>query len=638
MKKRIAVLANGWNSENLSNFMMGITEAVEKESMDFFVFLSYASYGFTEDARISEGLIYDLPDLSSFDGIIIFGPGLNFQDVIDRIQKYADEAGVPVISIGLKHKGHYYIGAGNYVGMRELTDHMIDVHHAKNLLFIAGSKENDDSNERLKAIKDSCEAHGVPFGEKNVVYSNWERGVAIDYIRNNYETPDKFPDAFLCANDQLAIIVNQSMESEYHLDPRSVKITGFDYLDQGKNFFPSITTVDQRYDAIGVKAAKLFENLFKGKKVPEETIVECKFELGESCGCGYSRKAMRNRRAHIRKMQQDTYMTISREGRLFVMERCISQAQSYKGAKKNLQDLLYNSYGSEGDTFYITFAPMLENVGEIEDSKLPIQTLDKEYLVVAGKKDNKPIADIEKVDRKMIVPGYDGEGENKIYQITMLRNENIICGYFIMGREAKNMRGTDMYDFQGRLDRSFFTYIRNLQLSTLNKKLADLMEQDVLTHVKNRTAYDKYLNSFKEKLDTGEVKEFAVAYFDINNLKVINDKYGHEAGDAYIRNSCKLICDTFKHSPVFRIGGDEFLSFIINEDYENRDALLEGMKKDMAKREKNPTKYPPASRVSIATGIAVYDSKTDKDIMSVVNHADVLMYEEKFKMKNGNVR
>jgi hypothetical protein len=62
------------------------------------------------------------------------------------------------------------------------------------------------------------------------------------------------------------------------------------------------------------------------------------------------------------------------------------------------------------------------------------------------------------------------------------------------------------------------------------------------------------------------------------------------------------------------------------------------MKKDMAKREKNPAKYPPTSRVSIATGIAVYDRKRDKDIMSVVNHADILMYEEKFKMKNGNVR
>ncbi len=638
MKKRIAVLANGWNSENLSNFMMGISEAVKKESTDFFVFLSYASYGFAEDARVTEGLIYDLPDLSSFDGIIIFGPGLNFQDVIDRIQKYADEAGVPVISIGLKHKGHYYIGAGNYGGMRKLADHMIEVHNARNMLFIAGSKENDDSNERLKAVKDSCKEHGIKFSKKNVIYSNWEQGVAIDYINNTYKTPEEFPDAFICANDPLAIAVSQGIEGNYHIDPRSVKITGFDYLDQGKTFFPSITTVNQQYDAIGAKAAKLLEDIFKGKKVPEETIVECKFELAESCGCGHSRKSMKNRRAHIRRMQLEEFMTINREGRLFVMERCIAQAQSYKNAKKNLQDLMYNSAGSEGGTFYITFAPILENVGEIEDSKLPMQTLDKEYLVVAGKKNEKPIADVEMVDRKTIVPDYCGTGENTIYQITLLRNENFVCGYIIMGREASKMRGNDLYEFQGRLDRSFFTYIRNLQLNTLNKKLADLMEQDVLTHVKNRTAYDKYLKWFREKLDEGEIKEYAIAYFDINNLKVINDKYGHEAGDAYIRNSCKLICDTFKHSPVFRIGGDEFLSVIINEDYDNRDELLEGMKKEMTMREKNPDKFPPALRVSIATGIAVYDSKTDKDIMSVVNHADVLMYEEKYKMKNGNVR
>ena len=87
MKKRIAVLANGWNSENLSNFMMGIEKNVKPGSMDFFVFLSFASYGYNEINRKAEALIYELPNLKSFDAVIIFGPGLNFQDVIEKIQK-----------------------------------------------------------------------------------------------------------------------------------------------------------------------------------------------------------------------------------------------------------------------------------------------------------------------------------------------------------------------------------------------------------------------------------------------------------------------------------------------------------------------------------------------------------------------
>ena len=568
-KRRIAILANGWNSENLSNFLMGITGAAAKESMDFFVFLSYASYGYNEISKKAEGLIYELPDLKSFDAIVIFGPGLNFPEVIEKIQNLADEAGVPVVSIGIRHKGHYYIGADNYLGMKVLTDHMIEKHNVKNILYVAGSEENDDSNQRMKAIIDSAKEHGVPFGESNVFYSNWEQGRILDYIRSSYKDSKDFPDVFMCANDQLAIAVNQAMERTYNLEPNSIKITGFDYLDQSKTFYPSITTVDQRYNKIGEKACEILNGVFKGKELPYETMVGCECKIGESCGCGYSRKAMQNRRSYIRRMQWEQRLAMNKEGRLFVMERCISQSQSYKQAAETVQSLICNTPGGEGNTFYMTFAPFLEKVGDKEENELPKLSLDDSYLVVAGKKDGVPV-NSDNVDRKTVVPGYTGEGDNSVFLITMLRSDDLICGYLIMGMDPYEIRRNDLYDYQGRIDRAFFTYIRNLQLNTLNKKLADLMEQDSLTHVKNRTAYDKYVKSFMTRVSVGEIKEYAVAYFDINNLKVINDEYGHEAGDAYIRNSCKLICDTYKHSPVFRIGGDEFLCIIYHDDYTGR--------------------------------------------------------------------
>jgi hypothetical protein len=62
------------------------------------------------------------------------------------------------------------------------------------------------------------------------------------------------------------------------------------------------------------------------------------------------------------------------------------------------------------------------------------------------------------------------------------------------------------------------------------------------------------------------------------------------------------------------------------------------MKDEMAAREASPEKYSPAARVSIATGMAVFDPEVDEDIMMVVNKADVLMYEEKARMKKGNIR
>ncbi len=637
MKKRIAVFANGWNSENLSNFMVGVEKSVKPDSMDFFVFLSFASYGYNEINRKAEALVYDLPDLSSFDGIIIFGPGLNFQEVIENIQKKADESGLPVISIGLKHPGHYYLRSDNYVGMKDLVDHMIEKHGCRKLFYVAGSRENEDSNIRKQAILDSAKEHNIPFSEDDVFYSEWEPGRALDYIRMRYKSPEEFPDAFLCANDPLSISISQLMEVDYHLDPQTVRITGFDHLDSAKTYYPAISTVDQGLDQMGKKAAEVFEKIFDGKKIKKEYIIPCKFSVGESCGCRCNRAAIQERRQYVRKLQFESRIHANKEGRLFYIERCIFQAQDFEHAKKSMRDLVYNHGGLEGSTFYIMFSPVLTNIGDKEESLLPKFKLDDEYFILCGKKDGVPVK-AEKVCRKDIVPDYSREGANKIYLVTSLQYEGLMCGYFVSGTDAYSIRESDFSNYQSRIDRAFFPYIKNSQINTLNKKLEDLMEQDSLTHVKNRTAYDKYVKYFQESVIRGERTEYAIVYCDVNNLKVVNDKYGHEAGDAYIRNSCKMICDTFKHSPVFRIGGDEFLSILINDDYKNRDRLLSEMKEEMKNREEKPDKYSPAARVSIACGMAVFEPEKDKDVMMVVNKADVLMYEEKARMKKGNIR
>ena len=67
---------------------------------------------------------------------------------------------------------------------------------------------------------------------------------------------------------------------------------------------------------------------------------------------------------------------------------------------------------------------------------------------------------------------------------------------------------------------------------------------------------------------------FAVCMFDCNCLKQINDEYGHDKGDIFLKETTRIICDVFEHSPVFRIGGDEFVAVLQNGDYENREALL----------------------------------------------------------------
>jgi diguanylate cyclase (GGDEF)-like protein len=121
--------------------------------------------------------------------------------------------------------------------------------------------------------------------------------------------------------------------------------------------------------------------------------------------------------------------------------------------------------------------------------------------------------------------------------------------------------------------------------------------------------------------------------FDCNNLKEINDTYGHDKGDSYLKTACVLICEVFKHSPVFRIGGDEFVSILQNEDYEKRYELCREF--DLKSLRITEAADEPWKEINVAGGIAIYDPATDKNVNTVVKRADQKMYEDKARKKSG---
>jgi diguanylate cyclase (GGDEF)-like protein len=158
----------------------------------------------------------------------------------------------------------------------------------------------------------------------------------------------------------------------------------------------------------------------------------------------------------------------------------------------------------------------------------------------------------------------------------------------------------------------------------------NLAYRDSLTGIRNTTSYKGWKVEFDNKIKEGGVS-FGIAVLDINDLKKINDTYGHIFGNELIITASRIICDTFKKSPVFRIGGDEFCVILQNKDLADIKRLFESFDSECATTyvDKDNVKFP----ISIAKGFAEFDPDNDTQFSDVFERADSEMYKNKRNMK-----
>ena len=154
----------------------------------------------------------------------------------------------------------------------------------------------------------------------------------------------------------------------------------------------------------------------------------------------------------------------------------------------------------------------------------------------------------------------------------------------------------------------------------------DAAYRDALTGVKSKLAYAEEEQAFEQMLARGEALTFGLIVCDVNGLKHINDTLGHKAGDAYICEACELLCENFKHSPVFRIGGDEFVVILQGRDYDLRAELMNNFNIQV---EHNIG----TGKVVASLGLSDYDPETDLSFRDVFSRADEQMYARKTQLK-----
>ncbi|MBO5387469.1 MAG: GGDEF domain-containing protein [Lachnospiraceae bacterium] len=174
--------------------------------------------------------------------------------------------------------------------------------------------------------------------------------------------------------------------------------------------------------------------------------------------------------------------------------------------------------------------------------------------------------------------------------------------------------------------------INAVRLGAQTEIVSQLAYRDGLTRIGNRTAFNERLVELEEIKN--QVEAIGIVMFDVNDLKFINDNFGHHMGDAMLMASAKLIENAFAdlEADCFRIGGDEFAVLLSGDNVDKRcESAIDKFKALMKAHNQNESKE---FRISIAHGFAKYDaSDREKPLLMVYQQADMLMYENKKSMK-----
>jgi len=154
-------------------------------------------------------------------------------------------------------------------------------------------------------------------------------------------------------------------------------------------------------------------------------------------------------------------------------------------------------------------------------------------------------------------------------------------------------------------------------------------ETDTMTKLKNRTSFDKDLAS----IGASDFERYGIVMCDLNNLKHVNDSYGHSMGDYYIITGAGFIKGAYgKYGTVYRIGGDEFCAIVQDLD----EGMAEQLRDTLKSRDIN-LQGPYAdysTEMGVAAGYAKFDASQDKDLSDTIKRADSIMYEHKKEMKH----
>lgn len=625
MKKKIALFTNGWSDDYLDFALEGVRKRASEDNIDVFIFLDYTSYDKTDADIIGELNILNLPDLKSFDGVLLLGNTLNNAGENAILREKILEAQVPAVCLEYALDDINCIRTESINGMKELMEHMITVHGVRDIFWVSGPHDNGESNDRFRAVTETLAKYDIPFDSEKVFEGCWSYAIIEEKMPGIISNMSKLPDAFICANDNMALAVCVVLDKLGIRVPQDVKVTGFDNLRSGNYFSPSLTSVDRCWQTRSYQAMDSLIGLMNGSTERFDTVYNSKFDLGESCGCSLGEDGQKlQKEARSRAFLIPVERTIF-DWHLIDLDESAAYVKTADAIHDSLETLWENNHSYEGNDFYVCLDQRFIESME-KDIPVPTSGYSDTIDVIYGMKKGVSIPRYT-ISLSELIPNYDKDSKKtNVYLLIPLHIEDECIGYYVSLNYLQSIKDFYYNSLTRHISAGLGRARQNIKLENLNRKLAEISVRDELTGLYNRMGYEKIAIPYLDELRRSN-KDSVIMFVDINKMKEINDKYGHLQGDRAIQ----IVADAIRSSvpadwKVVRYGGDEYV--IIGEHDASQD--MEALKNtiiDNVSRSADGLNLP--FKVSASIGYAIIDSDNNMENEAFFRMADVAMYKMK---------
>lgn len=626
MRKKIAVFGGGWSGEYLQNVLAGISRLFNAESFDVLAFVNFSVRANITGKNECEVNFFKLPDLSDFAGVILLANSFNDEEEFRYLESEIKRLNITAITIEYKIGNIPNISTDNYFGMYNLTDHLITSHNCNKLVYIGGPQEHSENQERLKAFKAACQDNGITITDKEVYYADWSKGMIPQIIDDWLDKNLSCPDAFVAANDIMAMAICNYLSTIGLSVPQDVLVTGYDCTRLARTHSPSIASVSHEWNYMGEIAALKLLKMLNGEPDTQDCKLSTVFIPGQSCGCDEISIVLAEKGNIQSSNIVDRIDPIDSDSHFRHLIVFLKKAKTFEEIHKNYSSIFETEHTVEGTGFslvvYSDFFDM-----EKENKNHTFSPDNNDFIILSQLRRGLP-QETRQCSRKDIFNEIiETDNMPSLYVLLPLYSDDATYGFASLNGKLNVINENQHYIWSRHMIQSLDLVSSNLLLADMTEKLMKSSVTDQLSNIYNRKGCEKYiypmlLTAYKEQ------KKAVIMLIDVDHMKIINDQFGHISGDNAITIVSNILQTNLPESYIpCRFGGDEFLvGGVLEDENTGIDEIVSSLESALEKETKeNKISFP----LTISIGHYVFDAKERSNIEKAIMMADKRMYETK---------